>query len=255
MAEMVRFFGLYPSWAEGPKAFWILILVSFLIGCTARFPVSRVRYKIPKKDYEFDVRIADLFALPYDLVISTNSTFDTDVKGGIIAKDSLQGQFLERVFEGDVQELNKQIERSLASREFEKIDGIGKKKRYPLGTVAVIKRENKVFYMLAMSHLNAEGNARTTPRELETALDGLWREISERGELGDIAVPVIGTGKGRVQSPRQKIIEHIAQSFADASKNHKVANKLVIVVSPADAEKYDINLFQIRDYLTLSLTS
>jgi hypothetical protein len=57
----------------------------------------------------------------------------------------------------------------------------------------------------------------------------------------------------RIQLPRKKVIETIAQSFANASRDSIFANKLVIDVNPDDARQHNINLFQIKDYLTQTL--
>ena len=53
--------------------------------------------------------------------------------------------------------------------------------------------------------------------------------------------------------PRKKVIERIAQSFADASQETVFSNRLTIVVRPDDASNFSINLFQVRDYLSQSL--
>jgi hypothetical protein len=42
-------------------------------------------------------------------------------------------------------------------------------------------------------------------------------------------------------------------SCADASRSKMFSNKLIIVFSTEDAEKYDVNLFEVRDFLTRSL--
>jgi Domain of unknown function (DUF6430) len=75
----------------------------------------------------------------------------------------------------------------------------------------------------------------------------------ERGELGGVAIPVIGTGRGRLDVPRRKVIEWIAQSFAQASRARVFANKLAIVIDPKDAREHEVNLFEVRDYLALRL--
>jgi hypothetical protein len=64
---------------------------------------------------------------------------------------------------------------------------------------------------------------------------------------------LMGTGRGRIEMPRKKIVERIAQSFAYASRNKIFSNKLIIVVYPGDAEKFAINLFEVKDYLIQSL--
>ena len=104
-----------------------------------------------------------------------------------------------------------------------------------------------------MSELNSEGTARSTPKMIDEALESLWEFIATKGELGDIAIALIGTGRGRVSLSRKKIAEKIAQSFADASQNRTFSNKLTIVVYPGDADRFGVNLFEIKDYLSQSL--
>ncbi|WP_210211632.1 macro domain-containing protein [Mesorhizobium sp. M1D.F.Ca.ET.043.01.1.1] len=88
---------------------------------------------------------------------------------------------------------------------------------------------------------------------LDAALEALWEFLATKGELGDIAIGLIGTGRGRVGLPRKKVVEKIAQSFADASYDKVFSNKLSIVVFPGDAERFGVNLFEVRDYLAQSL--
>ena len=90
---------------------------------------------------------------------------------------------------------------------------------------------------------------------LDEALEGLWSNMARKGELGDVIMPLMGTGRGRVAIPRKKIIERIAQSFADASQEQVFSNKLSIIVRPEDASKFSLNLFQVRDYLSQSLNA
>lgn len=66
-------------------------------------------------------------------------------------------------------------------------------------------------------------------------------------------VPLMGTGRGRIEMPRKPMIERIAQSFANASRDKIFSNKLVIIVHPSDVEKFGINLFEVKDYLSQSL--
>ena len=88
---------------------------------------------------------------------------------------------------------------------------------------------------------------------IDTALEELWVNLAAKAEVGDIVMPLMGTGRGRVPYPRKKMIERIAQSFADAASERAFSNKLIIVVRPEDASKFSLNLFQVRDYLGQSL--
>jgi hypothetical protein len=80
-------------------------------------------------------------------------------------------------------------------------------------------------------------------------MGGLWRYVRESGELQELVVPVIGTARGRLEVPRKKMIEKIAESFVDASLEGKFTDRLVIMVHPEDAKKFQINLYDIKDSL------
>ena len=104
-----------------------------------------------------------------------------------------------------------------------------------------------------MADMNEHGNAETDITKIDWALKDLWRYMVSQGELGDIVIPLLGTGRGRLEVPRKKIIERIAQSFLDASVSRIFCNKLTIAVHPTDAENFELNLFQVKDYLKHSL--
>lgn len=231
----------------------IFVAATFYVLATRR-PVRRVRYKVPKKDLTFEVLIGDIFKMPGEIIISSNSTFDTDMATGLISPNSLQGQFALQLFSGQTVEIDRQIDVSLAGEGFTVNDTRpGKKNEYPIGTVARVDANGKRFYLLAMAHMQASGNAQSSPQILDDALQGLWKNMTAKGEHGDIVMPLLGTGRGRVAIPRKKIIEKIAQSFADASHDGIFSNKITIVCRPEDAARFSLNLFQVRDYLIQSL--
>lgn len=253
LLEILDFFGIYPREKHTLGTLAALIVLSGIYTVITRRPVTNVRYKVPSKDLVYEVRIGDLLDCKGEVVISTNTTFDTDVSSGLIAANSVQGQFTLRFFDGNLHDLDRQIKAALKDLPYESAISPGNKKRYPIGTVAKIRAHGQNFYFFAMAELNEHGTAQAPANILDQPLDKLWAYIAKQGELGDLVLPVIGTGRGRIDLPRRKIIEMIAQSFADAARIKKFANKLTIVISPHDARTYGINLFQIRDYLAQNL--
>ncbi|GGI53228.1 macro domain-containing protein [Oxalicibacterium solurbis] len=232
----------------------ILVFLALVYVLSTRRPLSRVTYKIPQKDFSVEVLIGDLFKISGEVVISTSSTFDTDMASGLIAVSSLQGQLATNYFNGQTTEIDRQIDLSLNKESFivnEKRPG--KKKEYPIGTVARVSSHSKNFYLVAMSHMDENGNAQSDLKMVDHALEKLWVNLASKAEVGDIVMPLIGTGRGRVAYPRKKMIERIAQSFTDACSERAFSNKLIIVVRPEDASKFSLNLFQVRDYLGQSL--
>lgn len=232
----------------------ILIVLALLYVLSTRRPVSRISYKIPKKDFAIEVLIGDIFKIPGEVVVSTSSTFDTDMSSGLIAVSSLQGQLATHYFNGQTAEIDRQIDVSLEGEQFTNNEKRpGKKREYAIGTVARVSEHGKNFYLVAMSHMEEGGNASSDLKMVDEALERLWMNLAAKAEVGDIVMPLMGTGRGRVPYPRKKMIERIAQSFVDAASERAFSNRLIIVVRPEDASKFSLNLFQVRDYLGQSL--
>ncbi len=232
----------------------ILVLLALAYVFSTRRPLSRVIYKVPNKDFAIEVLIGDLFKVSGEVIISTSSTFDTDMASGLIAVSSLQGQLATNYFNGQTIEIDRQIDISLNGENFIINENRpGKKKEYPIGTVARVSNHSKNFYLVAMSHMDENRNAYSDLKMVDQALEKLWINLASKAEVGDIVMPLMGTGRGRVAYPRKKMIERIAQSFTDACSERAFSNKLIIVVRPEDASKFSLNLFQVRDYLGQSL--
>jgi hypothetical protein len=231
-----------------------LLLPLFLIGIIAviftRRPVRKIKYKYPGQDLTIEVCIGDLFEVPGQKVISTNTTFDTDIANGIISLNSLQGQFTQKFYPGDLPKLDAELDRGLKKIPHTEVEKeAGKKYRYDLGTTVKIKLADQYFYWFAMADLNANNTATTNLKKVTQALDKLWEFIDTKGEKLDTVIPLIGSGLGRLTTSRKKLIAIIAQSFISASEDQIFSNKLTIVVHPSDIEKSGLNLFEVKDLL------
>jgi hypothetical protein len=252
--ELADSFQIYKKDKYSSYGIVILLVISLLYVLSTRRPVTRVKYKVPKKDLTFEVQIGDIFNITGETVISSNSTFDTDMSGGLIAPGSLQGQFAIRFFGGQTVEIDRQLQEALKGEtHIENPARPCNTKEYPIGTVARIQAHGRNFYFLAMSHMNENRTAYSDPKILDEALEKLWGNMAAKAEVGDVVIPAIGTGRGRIPLPRKKVVEKIAQSFADASRDRIFSNRLIIVIRPEDADRFAVNLFEIRDYLVRSL--
>lgn len=241
LIETLDFFNIYTRDKYASYAFWIFLALSVVVSFLIRRPIKTITIKFSKHDLNIEVRIADLFDASGAIMISTNTKFEADVAGGKIAPDSLQGQFTARYFTGNQTELIAKINEGLRK--------IGGSSLYPMGTTVPINTHGKTFYFTAMADLNEQGNAFTTIDNIGKTLDGLWNHVREAGELQELVVPVIGTGRGRLKLSRKKMIALIAESFVKASEQNKFTDKLVIVIRPEDANNFGVNLYDIKDHL------
>ncbi|NME72650.1 hypothetical protein HHU12_32120 [Flammeovirga aprica JL-4] len=174
-------------------------------------------------------------------MISSNTTFEADVSGGKIAVDSLQGQFTAKYYTGNQNKLINDIENNL--------NELSLSSPYPMGTTIPINTHGRTFYFTSMASIGENGNASATLPDIEMALDGLWSYVREKGELQELVVPVLGTGRGRLKVKRKKMIAIIAESFINASRDGKFTEKLIITIRPEDADNFEINLYEIKDHL------
>lgn len=252
--EILDFLSIYTKDKYSSYAIIPMIVIAALYVVISRRPITRVSYKVPGKDYVVEVRVGDIFEGTNDVIISSNTTFDTNMANGLIATESLQGQVATRFFQSNTDEIDRQLTAELAQvAGTHRANAPGKDVEYPIGTVARVRAHGRIFYFVAMSRLNDQGTATATPRDVEDALSSLWAFIITHGELRDLSIPLMGTGRGRTGTPRKKMVERIAQSFVDGSQNQTFSNKLSIIVRPEDAENFGVNLYQIRDYLVQSL--
>lgn len=245
--EALDFFGLYSRDQYANYAVLLILGLSVLISTVTRRPITSITLGFPQRDFDVEIRIGDLFDSPGAVMISSNTDFEADVASGKIAPESLQGQFTARYFTGNQGELIEEIEGYLASESI--------KVPAEYGTTIPIHTHGKTFYFCAMASLNEKGTASTTVQYVKEALNGLWTHVREAGELQELAVPLVGTGRGRVKTTRKKMIEIIAQSFVDASNDAVFSSRLVIVVRPEDAKQFQVNLWDIKDHLRHSVES
>ena len=87
----------------------------------------------------FEIKSGNIFESPELKVINFNEYFDTQVDDKIIAKNSLNGQFIQKVLNNNTEKLDKEIETQLKEKTVEINDNrkLGKKNKYNLGEIVV----------------------------------------------------------------------------------------------------------------------
>lgn len=256
LMEGADFLDIYSKDQYENFAILVMLVLAVVWVVFTRRPITRFVHKVAGKDVTIEVCIGDLFDGNNDVVVSANTSFDTDMASGLIDTASVQGQFATRFFNANTANIDVQLEGQLNA-----VDGVinaqlpGKQTEYPIGTVAKVTSHNRTFYFVAMAGFNAEGTAHSTPRDVEDALDRTWDYIRTSGNLRDLSIPIIGTGRGRIPVSRTKMIDRIAQSYVDATHDGAFLSRLKIVIHPNDAEKFSVNLYEIRDYVVHGLRS
>jgi hypothetical protein len=191
----------------------------------------------------------DLFA--HDdahLVVGFTDTFDTDTRGSVvISTESLQAQAVQRLFGGDRRQLDRRLRAALGSmpvagREERAAKPLGRLIRYPIGTVAVLRTDDRRVFSLAYSRMGNDLLARSSVEELRTSLERLWDAVHREGGRRPVAMPLIGTGLARVDgaSPTA-LLRLIIESFVDRSRQQPVTRELRVVLRAPDIAHIDLD--------------
>ena len=244
VVEPTTFF--FPNFSSTVRDWWwIFPFAGVLIGSCRAWPRLTVNSKIAGTDAVIEIRVCDLFEQDGVLVVSSNTTFDTTMEDRTISRTSTQGQFTNRFCDA-LENLDRQIEDALDGIEFEERDPAtkpyGKRREYPVGTVASVICNSRSAYFVAIASLNANRNASATREDILDALPLLWEFVRTRGDLEPIAVPIIGSGLARVSATREELIREIIKSFIAAAQVGRFCENLTISISPEDYRERNINL-------------
>jgi hypothetical protein len=217
-----------------------VVVISVVYGTIRSWP-RPIQQLYNSPNVKISLAKGDLLTQEGHLVIGMCTTFDTSIPD-IIARSSVQAQFLDRVFSGSVAELDKQLEQALSSyRPVGSINKPGKQEKYAVGTVAILKEHARRYFCVAYTEMNERNEARGTMDGIWHSLDSLWKAVTAEANGGRVCIPVIGGGQSRLSQilPAQDSIRFIAMSFMLASRSEKICDELVIVARPSDYERLD----------------
>ena len=213
-----------------------------------RRPQISTSSKLSGRDIEIEIRVGNIFDISGAYVLSTNTTFDTDIDQGLIAEESIQGQFTRKYYQS-ISHLDHDLETALCDHSFETLSDQrqGKNRRYRIGTIVQLKPNNETIYLIAIADINEHGIAQSTFDNVKICLAEIWEYIGSRGDLQPIAIPLIGSGRARLTQKRDEITKEIIKSFIAACSTKKFCEKLTIVISPSDYDKLDF--YELGEFL------
>ena len=245
--QMVAFFK--PSIVLQLQQSWLICLsliipLAILYGIYKIIPKISEYHKFRNTDVDLGFQIQDFFKIPGDKVIATNTTFEmkTENEGGVIATDSLQGQMCQKYY-SNIEHLDSDISKALK-------ENVQKSK---IGNVIKIKPSSEIFYLIALTNLNENGVVTESKFEdLQVCLVNLWQYIGNRGNYGHIIIPLVGSGRARINKNRIDIAKAIIRSFTAAISERKFCEKLTICIYPSDYQKHEINIEELSDFIQYS---
>lgn len=231
--------------AQNIKPYWWVFVC---LGIISSFWVMRPRLRITKllsnRNIILEIVVEDIFTSARSFIISSNNKFITKVD-----TDSTQSQFIRRYYHSKAN-ADTALHDALAARGI-RPDGNGE---YPIGTVVKLTPSpDTTAYLVAVARKNEHNKSYTTFEDLQKALCEMWRYFATQGDMSDLAIHLMGTGRAKLPIAREKAIKEIVESFLQACHDATFCKKLSIVVSVGDYRRNPVNLKQIEhllDYYT-----
>lgn len=237
------------DFALGFQGLFSIGILSLIWGIVKIFPRFKISRYLPEPDTTVIIKVGDLFEENANLVIGMNDVFDTE-KGDIIKQNSVQGQFLEKVYGSNRSRLDTDLSNALASstsvRDSQKTQG--KNMRYPIGTVATLSTGTKKYFCSAYSFMSNDLKAQSDIPTLTTSLEALWEQIRIKGQRERVSMAVLGSDLARIgEATHSNLIKLIVSSFILASRKKKITQELTIIIYPKNLEK--VNMVDLDDFL------
>ena len=224
----------------GRRLALVVVTLSVLYGAVRAWP-RPIEQSYDSPNMTIRLVEGDLFSEPGHLVIGMSDTFDTEVPH-VIANSSVQAQFAQRIYHGDLPELDRQLAEALRDvPPLRSIEKPGKRVKYPVGTVATLRDHSRRYFCVAYTEMNERCEARGTMDGIWRSLEDLWKAVCVYGNGGTVSIPVIGGGQSRLSQvlPAQDSIRFMILSFVFASRREKVCDELRIIVRPSDYDRLD----------------
>lgn len=196
-----------------------------------------------------EIKFGDLFEEDGLKVIAFNEYFDTQVDNIIIARNSLNGFFIENYI-NDIIEFDDRISNDTHLNE-KIIDTkitrkAGKTTQYKLGSIFAYED----FLLTAFSHFDKENRAYLSMQDYLGCLLEFWNEIDIIYAGRTIVLPLLGSGitrfKGYENVSEQELLEIILWSFKVSRIKFRYPSKVKIVISNDKKDK--ISLFNILKF-------
>jgi len=243
-----------PTIGIASSLWWVIAvsLVGFFVIILRHRPISYFEYKDDKSDVSIVVKMGDLFKEDENMVIGVSDCFDTEV-GDVISQRSIQGQFTAKYYSGDSSKLDKDLVKGLRKMkvvgEVDEKKKRGKKTRYPIGTTVVLDCGEKKVFACAYAKMKPNLMAETSMGDLWRSLNSLWEKIREKGEMKEVAMPVVGARFARIKGgvTYKSLVRLLLMSYITFARTQNVSKRLTLVIHKS--REKDLSLYRLRSFL------
>ncbi|MBV8759852.1 MAG: hypothetical protein JO257_21360 [Deltaproteobacteria bacterium] len=217
----------------GSARFAAFLAIAFAIGVGRMAAQRAATIKIPGTNATVHVEEGDLVSFAGHRIVSANEYFDCQL-GRHVAKESIHGQIIDHEFGGSAELFERAVDVALEGVAAEDASrSSGRKKRYPIGTVAPVHHGPNIIFLVALSHTDANTlKATATSSDLWHVLRSVWEAVRVHSNGRPVAMALMGTGNAGIGLPYTKALEFILLSLLDESRRNTIPTE-IRVMAPA----------------------
>lgn len=217
-----------------------ILFASSIYACFQMRPSKSIKILI-NDAFPLTVEFGDLFEKKGVVVIPMNDYFDTIVDNKIIATNTIHGMFIERLFKGRASDLDNKITEALKYTTAEDVKrALGKKKRYPLGTCAVITEGENTYILTALSKFDDDNHASIPLSEYGNIINGVIKQVATIANNRPVYMPLLGSGQGGIQKSAQKILSYTISQI-EFCPNISIPKGLHIIIYNLDCNRVNLD--------------
>lgn len=226
----------------------VLVGIYFVIWIRAN-KMESIKLKINGSTVE--VKVGDIFEEQELKVISFNECFDTIVDDDIISSSSLNGIFINKILNESLEEFDNEIDKYLSNKKNKECTiindrTVGKKKKYPLGTICKYKNE---YLFTALTEFDEQNKAGVLLKDYVYALLNFWSEIDRVYAGKSVSIPLLGSGQTRIidkiDISDQELLELLIWTFKVSRIKIRYPSKISIVIYGENKDK--INFYKLKE--------
>jgi hypothetical protein len=237
---------LFPPFREFVEANNKAMLAAFVLVAVgtavwrAREPCN-VTFRLRSTNTMIRIEFGDLFMQSGHLVVPVNEFFDGQLGTRVDGK-SVHGQFIAKYYASEAKRFEAACDAALRGSQTETVERPGgRRKRYPIGTTAVVPIGPAKAFLFALSETDVEtSKARANLPLMWSALQGLWASVRSHSNGHNVSMPLVGAGQSAVGFEPQHLLRIILLSALVATREREIAKRITIVLHEDLFDKIDL---------------
>jgi hypothetical protein len=215
--------------------FLFIVVVIFIV----KYQKSKEGISLKIRGITVSIGQGNIFEAKGWKVIACNEFFDTTVDDVIIAKNTLNGIFIDSYVE-NIDDLRQTIANASDNPKFKRYT-CNDRRVYPLGRIIPYKD----FMLLAFTHFE-DNQAHLTQKDYEDCLRVMWTEISRVYANKPVFIPLLGSGITRFDgTPYKSNFDLLRCMLCTLRTSGANINQPITILLTEEAIQ-DINIYEIK---------